>query len=717
MLGLNGSNGVGTLNISSGATIHATRNVEVGWNSGTGVLTASGAGTALKADGSITIGHAIPGNGTTTGTLTISDGAAVQAGLVLVGFDQGAVATLNIGAGGAAGTINAPIQMGGDSSTINFNHNEANYVFSNVISNYQSGPSASGSVNFLGSGTTTLTAVNTYTSATNVNAGRLVIASGGSIANSVLTTVNNGATLSGAGSVGNVNVATGGSIVQNGTDRLTVKDITFGAGSTYQVGINANGQSGSIAAANATLNGGTVKVMAGSGSYVPGTSYAILTTTGNITGKFNNSIISDLVFLQAGLSYTANAVNLQLTRNGTSFGSVANTPNQRAVASGLAGLGTGHPVVGALLQQNVAGAQQAFDALSGEAHASSQTALIVNALAVGDTVNSRLLQPYGFSAAPATSQVTGFADDSYASLNYADGKAPVKAPWMARKAPVPVVPPVVYATWAQGIGSWLDRNGNGNAANLTSSSGGVISGIDATWMGLWRFGVAGGYSHSDINVNARASSLDVDSYHVSIYGGARQGRFGLQGGFVYSWNDIASSRQVAFPGFMQTVLADYSAGTTQFFGELNYQYYFTGTAWLETFAGSNYLRHETDAFNETGGAAALAVAHQTQDVTYTTLGLRAAALLGQSGEATFVGRGTLGWRHAFGDVDSAVLASFAGGTPFNVTGVPIAADTVLSEAGIDMNFRQNMTLGLSWSGQFAEGASENRVNGKFVYRW
>jgi autotransporter-associated beta strand protein len=240
---------------------------------------------------------------------------------------------LNIGDGAAAGIIDPAtvyIAMSGASSTINFNHNEANYVFGTAINDVAGQTPASGSVNFIGTGTTTLTAVSNYTSATNVNAGKLVIASGASIADSILTTVNSGGTLSGAGGVGNVNVASGGTIAQSAGNTLTVKDITFAAGSTYQVGVTPNGQTGSIAANSATLNGGTVQVLAGSGNYAPGTSFTILSATAGVTGQFADAVNTNFAFLSAGLDYVdPNNVNLAITRNSTSFASVAQTQNQR----------------------------------------------------------------------------------------------------------------------------------------------------------------------------------------------------------------------------------------------------------------------------------------------------------------------------------------------------------------------------------------------------
>jgi outer membrane autotransporter protein len=707
--------------MASGSQLNLSGGVELGWNGGTGTASVTGQGTSVNVAANVVVGHDLNAGGTTTGTLTVADSATLTAAALFVGAGNGGIGTLNIGTGGNAGVINAPIFMGGQSSTINFDHNQSNYVFSSVIADNAGGAPTTGSVNFLGTGTTIFTNTNTYTSATNINAGELQIAAGGSIANSVLTTVNSGGTLSGAGTAGDVAVKSGGTITPTGFNALTVKDIAFDSGSTFKVGINTAGKNGSIAANTATINGGTVSVMAGSGNYVPGTSYTILTTTGGRTGQFDGLVNTDFTFLKASLGYTADDVDLTLARNLTTFASVANTPNQRAVATSIDGLLSNNPVYGAIVQQNTAGAQQAYDALSGEVHASAQGVLIANSLAVGDMINNRLTQSFDGTnsfGSPNTA-VTSFApEDSNASLNYAEGdKSAAKAPWpMARKAPVPVTPAIVYSMWAQGFGSWLSRDGDGNAAGLKSSTDGILSGIDVTWMGAYRFGVAGGYNRSDITVSARSSSLDADSYHISAYGGVRQYNFGLNAGVVYSWNDISSDRLAAFPGVMQTLLANYSAATTQMFGEANYQF-LLGRTVAQAFVGLNYIDHRTDAFNETGGFAALAVNGSERDLTFSTVGLRTSAVLGEYNAMTVVGRGTVGWRHAFGDIDTAMLAAFAGGAPFQVTGTPIATDQVLGEAGLDLNINPNWTVGASWSGQFGEKANENRLNGKLVYRW
>ena len=94
-----------------------------------------------------------------------------------------------------------------------------------------------------GPGTTILTAINTYTGATTVNAGTLVV--NGSIANSAVT-VNSGALLAGTGTVGATTIKSGGTFAPgNSPGTMTVAgNLAFQSGALYLVQVNtANGAS------------------------------------------------------------------------------------------------------------------------------------------------------------------------------------------------------------------------------------------------------------------------------------------------------------------------------------------------------------------------------------------------------------------------------------------------------------------------------------------
>src|SRR5690606_33532451 len=75
--------------------------------------------------------HGLQVGGNAQGTLTIADGGWVGVGGVFdLGLGADAIGVINIGAGGAAGVLDAASIIGGaGSATLNFNHDEANYFF------------------------------------------------------------------------------------------------------------------------------------------------------------------------------------------------------------------------------------------------------------------------------------------------------------------------------------------------------------------------------------------------------------------------------------------------------------------------------------------------------------------------------------------------------------------------------------------------------------
>ena len=131
------------------------------------------------------------------------------------------------------------------------------------------------------------------------------------------------------------------------------------------------------------------------------------------------------------------------------------------------------------------------------------------------------------------------------------------------------VKPLRYAAWAQGFGAWMESSSDGNAAKLDSTTGGILSGVDVAVFSNWRVGVAGGYSQTDTTVAPRASSVDTDSSYVAAYTGTRLELFGVQFGGAYSWKDMSSTRNVAFPSYFESVRGNYSGEDGQAFRKVN----------------------------------------------------------------------------------------------------------------------------------------------------
>lgn len=63
------------------------------------------------------------------------------------------------------------------------------------------------------------------------------------------------------------------------------------------------------------------------------------------------------------------------------------------------------------------------------------------------------------------------------------------------------------------------------------------------------------------------------------------------------------------------------------------------------------------------------------------------------------------------------LAFAANGAGFTVSGVPLARDTALIEAGMDFAIAREATLGVSYSGQLGDDVADHAVTGRFDWRF
>lgn len=485
-------------------------------------------------------------------------------------------------------------------------------------------------------------------------------------------------------------------------------DATFGANSVYAVEIAGDGTSDRIdVTGKATLQGGTVEVTAldDKVSYQDGRTYTILTAGGGVDGQFSE-VVSKSIFLTAELQHLANEVDLTVglvadpvdpENPPVVFEKVAKTSNQVATARALDSLeqsGSSLELYNSVLfLTNEDEARDAFNQLSGDTHASVKTGLIDTANLTADAINNRLRSAFAGVAAK-DAPVLSFAQSPKGSAPRPfDGLKPASYD---------------YGVWASGFGSWVDHDGNANMGGLKSTTGGFLSGVDVGFASGWRLGVVGGYSQTDLDTKDRYASATSDNWHLGVYGGNQWGPIGLRAGLVQTWHSIDSSRSVSYTGFSDSLDADYDARTFQAFGELGYRIDMAAAS-FEPFANLSHVRLHTDGFTEKGGAAALSVNGETTSTTFTTLGLRASAPL-QLGATTANLHGTLGWRHAYGDITPESTQYFAGSNAFTVEGIAIAKDAALIEAGFDVAITEASTLGLSYVGQLGNDTTQNGFN-------
>lgn len=562
------------------------------------------------------------------------------------------------------------------SATLEVNQN-ANHRYDGIIQ-------GSGDLVKSGSGVLLLNGENSYQGATSVTGGGLIVGDADHTNATIngLVSVSEGGFIGGAGTLGGLTLAKG-AVLAPGNSVGTLKvdgDLTMQVGALYQAEIDTQGGADLVqVSGTATIHGADVFVEKAGGTYIANSRYTILSAQGGINGTFAN-LDQNKPFLDMNLVYDPSTVYLDVLRNDVSFESVAQTSNQRSVAASVETLGIGNAVYDAVVSQSgEAQARTAYDLLSGEIHASAKTALINSSADLRNATQDRIRSAFGDAGMQNGTKVAGEKD-----------------------APA--------ALWVQSYGTWSKNSSDDNATTMDQTTTGVFAGYDAEIGENVRLGALAGYSRTSFDVDSRASSGSSNNYHVGLYGGSRWGNTSLSGGVAYSAHSVDTSRSVWFTGLAEQLNADYHANTVQVYGEISHKLQ-AGGAVFEPFANLAYVHLKTDGFTESGGQAALRFDENTQNVTFSTLGLRAVTQLMLGSVQTNV-TGVLGWQHGYGDVESADRAAFATGTAFDVSGIPVAKDSALVQLGFDFKASEQATLGVSYKGQFGSGVQSNSVNAK-----
>ena len=659
-----GSEGSGTLTVLGGSEVTSS-NGALGWGvNGVGTVTVSGAGSRWdNSAGSLTVAYQ------GTASITVADGGELINATGYVANAVGSSAGVTVTGPGSSWTNTESLIAGNyGSATIRVNSGAQLSSVGGVIGQ-QAGSVGTVEIDGAGSSWEDTDGLGGVVVGA-AGAGTLSVLNGGSVAISNNLTVGND-----TGS---------GTLVVDPTSRVTVGGgVTFGANANYVVSVAPSSTpTGSLITAGglATISpDAVVTVLARGGGYALSTKYTILTAN-SVSGTFGG-VSSNLAYLVPELSYDPQNVFLTLVRNGLAFDAVAGTANQKAAASALEMLGTG-AVFDAAVQLSTADAPAAFDALSGEGHASFKGVMVENSAIVRNAAIGRMDQTF---AAP---------DGAGAASAYAGGSVSV-------------------AGDGDGVGLWGTLYGavgsvasNGNAAGSAYSSGGLVVVADGL-LGIWRLGFLANAGVTGLSIPDRDTSGSSFDYGVGLYGGTEWGDTGLAFGAAYTRHAVSTTRDVALPGLTETLTVDYGAATSQVFGELTHQFDL-GDLELTPFAQVAYVNHATDGFTEQGGSAALASVADVVDGTFTTLGLRAKRQFLVDGDKLLELTGAAGWRHAFAGLPTA-SNSYAGGSAFTVAAAPIAADALSLEAGVGLDLAGNASLGLAYNGQIGAGTQSHAL--------
>jgi autotransporter-associated beta strand protein len=525
------------------------------------------------------------------------------------------------------------------------------------------------------------------------------VSNGGTFTNNgtVTGTVTTTGRVQGAGSVTDLVVANGGTLATGnsvGTMRVT-GNYLFGPGATREVEVGADGSIDLLDVGGvATLAGGTV-VAVENPALVPvlGNAYVFLTADGGISGT-HDTLVGGLFpdatypFLTTGLAYAANDAALVVVRSGVSYESAGVTDNQKSVGAALDTFVPGSALDLPLTHLTVAQYDLAADQLSGQIHASALTTLQNDAAVVRDTIQTRL--------------GAAFAEMEGGPAFASNGASAARLPGLTASA------------WISAYGNWGDTDASFNASELTTSLAGTLGGIDASIHDWGRVGLAAGYGSSRFKSADLGTSGTAGSTTVAAYGGADLGLIRASLGGTWSWHDVETDRVVSFPGYYEADDADYSATTGQVFGEGAVD---LGVAPvdLEAFAGLAFVSTTTASFDEGTGLAALSGSGDTQSNTLSTLGVRIAKLYPMGG-GWVRPHATIGWQHAFGDVEPEADLTFSqSGAAFTVIGAPIARDAAVLGVGLDVSAFDTAEFSVRYDGRVGSGTQEHSASGHLSF--
>lgn len=641
----------------------------------------SGSGGSLVKTGSETL--ALSGANTYTGGTTILGG------------------TLQLGNGGTTGSVTGNIA---NNSVLAINRSNL-FIYNGVIS-------GTGALNQIGTGTTLLSGINTYTGATTIEDGALFVT--GSIGNSAVT-VANGGLLGGTGTVGGTTV---NGMLSPGLSIGTITvsgNLAFSSAASYLVEVSPTDADRTNVTGTASL-AGELELFPSAGTYTIGKQYTLLHADGGLTGTFTTGDISGMFgrAINARIAYDFDDVFLILDPNtisqflpstaGGNQRSVANAVNQVLVS------GSTPPAFLNLFNFTGEGLNSAMSQLSGEANAGAQGA----AMQLMNQYLSLLSQYRGTNG--AGSGVSGFAPErqlspeataAYAAVTPKDKRAAFDPRW---------------SLWGSGFGGHNKTSGDAAAGShdTTARSYGFAGGADyrLTPDTVAGFALAG--AGAAWGLSSGLGGGESDAFLIGGYAAQQFGPAYLSAALSYAWHSMRTDRQVTIAG-TDRLRGEFDASSfggrleggyrvaTPYLGVTPY-----GAVQVQTFHAPSYSE------SVVSGSGAFALTYGSRDVVATRTELGAGfdktITLDQGRELTL--RSRAAWVHDF-NPDSRFNAAFQvlPAATFTIDGAHAPANLALVSAAAELQLGKAWSASAKFDGEFASSSQTYAGTGTIRYAW
>lgn len=727
VLGHDNALGTGTLTVSGGdgaiQSNNDARSVDNAITINGQTLTVSGASnltlSGVIADGAAAGALTKSGNSTLTlsGNNTYSGGTTLNANSMLILGHNSALGTGTLALGGD-GTIQSDndsrsvtnaIAIGGNALTVS---GSSNLILSGVISG------AGGTLTKSGSGTLTLSGNNTYDGLTTLSAGPLTL--GGQAAGALTVTAG---TLNGDGTIGDTLTLNGGTFAPGSSiGTMTIQgNYVQNPGSTVEVEVEKT-SSGNLRSdlldvgGSATFEAGsTISVTDLSSSRLIGTgdTFTIVQTGSGVTDNGATITSNSAVLSFAGL-ISSNNYQLVATREALALN--VSGGNNSAVLGAIdsdVGTATGDYVtlINALTALNSAQLNNAAEKLNPLPHASAtlvstrttqrMAGNLANYLRARRSGIERIMMLNTQSRQGQLLIADASSDSRMLAHVINDNKRIAKRQQKEMDSKI--------RGFFRPFGLFYDHDSTPKMTGFRAKAVGAQFGFDKSFGPNLIMGIGGGYSNSFINFKESRGEGDVDSFRVGPYATHFRDDFFIDTSVTFGYHENENKRNIKFGTINRTADSDYHAYDLSAY--IGGGYDFHVNEWTVTPTASlQYICYRNESFKETGaGAAGLDVDAATSHSLRSKLGVTLSTVT-ELYETKVVPELFVGWAHGFIDNED-IEARFVEGTAKFTTGVDDDwDDSVYFGAGISALLKENISVFVSYKGEYSSGNIINALN-------